>query len=654
MKLRRVTLKNLGPYQGEHDLPLAVDAQAEPASLVVVRGHNGAGKSTLFQSIGICLYGHGFLGPSVSRVAYLRHVGGLMSRLASDQATQASVSLELLTVVEGSEVSATVTRSWSGTGKPTEALSVLSGDELLEGAQAASWLQAVLPWNTMRLTFFDAENVVGLKSSELSSMLGDVVEESLGLDLVAQAIKDLEHFLLSQDPDGRDKEISALGSLERRVSEAGRELLEAEDELARLQEDQARTNRELFETQRIANLAGSCVGADDPLVAEELRALDADLSEVRGALLQELGGVAPYAVARQTMDRLGARLKAEEDALAIETALVEWGKAKELVQGALRDECLWEGLDSSGKTRDMLLERVVGRLKAGAPKATSVEIRHDLGRSEREAIRGWVRDAQNGLPERLGGLAARLLELDRRRSGLFGGVQGDAAQVEELQSALARAEEEARRSESSVQAATERIGAARAYLEKLEAEHVVLFKRIASRGDRGQQAHTLAAKTAGALSDYRDRMLKLRLGQLSSSFLEVFNGACRKKDLIRTVHVDSRSLDIKLITDSGDRVEIGRLSTGERQLATLSFLHAVRRMRGRSLPFFVDTPLARMDEEHSVSIERTLTATEEQVFLFLTDKEWETLEPLVRNQDPLAYSLSCSSRTSPTSVTRLE
>lgn len=63
MKIKRIQVKNIGPYVNENSFDF--DTSDVTKRMVLIGGKNGAGKTTLFNAIKICLYGC---------IAYLAHL----------------------------------------------------------------------------------------------------------------------------------------------------------------------------------------------------------------------------------------------------------------------------------------------------------------------------------------------------------------------------------------------------------------------------------------------------------------------------------------------------------------------------------------------------------------------------------------------------
>jgi len=93
-----------------------------------------------------------------------------------------------------------------------------------------------------------------------------------------------------------------------------------------------------------------------------------------------------------------------------------------------------------------------------------------------------------------------------------------------------------------------------------------------------------------------------------------------KKDLIQRIAVDEHG-DVKLLDSEGRDVRGNDLSAGEEQIFTQSLFSAVSAVSKPAFPMVVDTPLARLDQEHRTGVLKHLAQRGEQVILLSTDTE---------------------------------
>ena len=86
------------------------------------------------------------------------------------------------------------------------------------------------------------------------------------------------------------------------------------------------------------------------------------------------------------------------------------------------------------------------------------------------------------------------------------------------------------------------------------------------------------------------------------------------------------------------RVDISRLSKGERQIFILSLYWAIIKLSGQDIPFIIDTPYARIDANHRKEIsEKFFPNISKQVVILSTDEEineeyYEIIKPYIAKE----------------------
>ena len=92
-----------------------------------------------------------------------------------------------------------------------------------------------------------------------------------------------------------------------------------------------------------------------------------------------------------------------------------------------------------------------------------------------------------------------------------------------------------------------------------------------------------------------------------------------------------------------NRIELGQLSKGEKQVFILSLYWAIIKSSNQAVPFIIDTPFARIDTEHRERIaEAFFPEVSEQVVILSTDEEvvgdyYAALKPKVSAEYLLDY-----------------
>lgn len=107
-------------------------------------------------------------------------------------------------------------------------------------------------------------------------------------------------------------------------------------------------------------------------------------------------------------------------------------------------------------------------------------------------------------------------------------------------------------------------------------------------------------------------------------------GAKGEKKLIKLLKLSSLN-ELKNISEADigneqihlyKKIELGRLSKGERQIFILALYWAIIEISGQNIPFVIDTPYARIDANHRREIsEKFFPNISEQVIILSTDEE---------------------------------
>ena len=95
------------------------------------------------------------------------------------------------------------------------------------------------------------------------------------------------------------------------------------------------------------------------------------------------------------------------------------------------------------------------------------------------------------------------------------------------------------------------------------------------------------------------------------------------KDNFQSVYIN-KSYNVTLQDITGESVSPGILSAGEKLVLALSFVAALNTISGFELPFIIDTPMGRLDQEMKTNISKTLPkyVKGNQVALLVTGEEY--------------------------------
>ena len=162
MKIKRIQIKNIGPYIDENTFQFDVSDLTK--RLALIGGKNGAGKTTLFNAIKICLYGCVAYGFESNNARYYAEVEKLINTNEKlKKIGEAEVVIDLLFDDGKDNFTYTFIRSWRVAGKKiSESFTVYKNGVVLssyERSDFESYLLQMLPPNLFRFYFFDGERI---------------------------------------------------------------------------------------------------------------------------------------------------------------------------------------------------------------------------------------------------------------------------------------------------------------------------------------------------------------------------------------------------------------------------------------------------------------------------------------------------------------
>ena len=199
------------------------------------------------------------------------------------------------------------------------------------------------------------------------------------------------------------------------------------------------------------------------------------------------------------------------------------------------------------------------------------------------------------------------------------------------------------------------LGALNERIEKLNKDLVQLGKELlqAQKNDRKHKLLTtklnLAQQGADAIKgDYQGYSKAIRQS-VETKTKEIFRRLSWKKGYFQTIKID-KDFSLEIIDQYGKQARPD-LSTGERQILSISFITAISSIREEEAPLIIDTPFGRLSTEHRSNITKYLPDLCDQLVLLVTDEELHgqartNLEPYIGSE----YRLEFDKKTNYTTI----
>lgn len=646
MLFNSLTLRNFGPYVGEHvfDLRSAFE-DGHSKNVILVGGMNGCGKTTILDAVQLVLYGNRAKCSKRNGAAYSDFLMGTINT-NTDPERGAAIRLEFLLRMGGDAAVYHVTRSWKqATSTLRESIEVCK-DGRVDKWLSANWnlvVEEILPYGIAELCFFDAEKISSLAEDASSTKaVSEAINSLLGLDLVERLISDCritQSRIASRSAESADA--AEIRRLEERLVPLKRDLVRLKQERASLENDRLRAEEDV----RKAELAYAEMGGKHWENREKQSRRRGQLDEARRVLEQGLvtrsTGPLPLAMVLGLLRSMYEQATKESDsqrALAVEELLEQ--RDTELINMARTIGLNDNQLSAIEKTLSCDRKRRRRHTAQSAWLGLSSEGEELLSGFLTRGCKAVLSECANSL-DRCEGVIADQASVQRDLAAVpkEDALKGVARELKRATSRLAQANQLDRKLEADGERMKSEIAAAERAL-------AVLRERIVDeqiRSDENSRVLTLLGRTQDSMKQYLEVATRRKVGRLSQSITECLRFLSSKSSLVHQVIIEPRSYALSLFADDGTKMPRDRLSQGEKQILAISVLWGLLQSSHRSLPVIVDTPMARLDSRHRDRlVEQYFPNASHQVVVLSTDTEversyFDALKPHIARSYHLHY-----------------
>ncbi|KGG85573.1 hypothetical protein P609_12775 [Comamonas thiooxydans] len=591
----------------------------------------------------IGLYGHKAL-DGLRRSEYEQL---LLSLQRKDAVGDAAVEISVIVEIGGGHRHLEVRREWRRKSDGlTEELSIFEGGSKdLDFSQTwDEFIGSILPAELVQLFLFDGEKIEALANPErLPDLLRRATEVFLGIggiDALGNDLRALERRAALKHKGNSAEFASARNGL----GEWEAQVKNLEDKVQKLVQDHAAAKNDADRAQL------------------ELDKFTND-AQRRGLSAYEQAAVIRSAVvvSKNKVDSARAALAEimSDPVLPIEWLSKLWVQYHEVWEQNQHARH-FKLLGQEFKKRD---QRVLAALtKVAAPKATVEALRRvfadDLQAYTRKRsaqalplqdaypgdVERHLSDGKSRLRSELARLQSAQLELDKAEERI-GQIPAEE-QIADILNSLQKQSKLASSAEARLSNIRERLEEAQSSLSHARVRLNAAQERLGTEfRDRSLETKSLdaSARARRALMIFKDRLLASKAQWLSEMITTEFRNLLRKRNLISKVVVDPTTYRVFIEDGKHQELPMDRLSAGERQLLAIAVLSALIKERKGRFPVVVDTPLARLDQQHRAAlIKRFFATVSHQVVVLSTDQEvdgpaYEALKPFTNAEYTLHY-----------------
>lgn len=663
MRIKRLTLNNIGSFAGEHSFLFQTDNPQK--QIVLIGGRNGTGKTTLFESIRLCLYGYKLYGYRQNSQAYTNKIKHLINDKAKT-VSPATAGITMQIIIEDGYANSVfeISRGWTLSGNVLkESLCIYKDGNLLTTEQMQdfdNYLMQIIPPALFNFHFFDGEKISNFVFDQANGQaFRKAFLQICGLDTFALIEEQLRHNTRTQKGDSQSLVLEEYETAREKLTEAKESHMAA---LQKIQETQTKIDAlqdQITILDENMRKYGGVESEDWKTYEKEIQDEEAKRDELRRILKAAANDVIPFIILKNQLEALRLQLTTEgklkrnrlfkskfSDPLLKKKLQQELKDFLKLPDAEISDEFLF-GLYKT--LREDIPEHEMEFLQISENE--SMELLAKIHHYQNYDIQNLI-DAEKSLEKSLVRTKELRAQMDSKeivdsnhylvqKNGLL--IRLDAVRQQSLteKDTLSQTEDILQRAE-------------KAYQKTYEKYRAMLKEKSVS---------DMAARALLAFSELKQNLYAKYISQVEEAFSRNFHNLISKTDLIDGVYISSefeliaykiQEVDIahvlKQIQEYGEEClcsSIGErayriikdskssngkitvpikveqhFSAGEKQIFVMSLYQSLAEIRTSELPFVIDTPLARIDSEHRRNIlVHFFSRLPGQVIILSTDEE---------------------------------
>ena len=646
MLLSKIILNDFGIYRGSNQFNFRTTSEKP---ILLCGGMNGAGKTTLFESIMLCLYGQDSFELKISKKQYLDRIARAFHRdlTKKKSADTASITVEFEFAHDGKITVYHVERIWRNLdGSIAEELVIKKKKQAdddftnLDSMEKSEWQQFInqlIPKGIARLFFFDGEKIQRIAEEGTEDQyIRASFDALLGLDIVNQLNSDLSFALERINEEVHPSEIEC------KIKSAEKEKIEIEKRIDSNIEKQISIKTEMVNLQKkiqvkedlFSKLGGKFYEKHEELISSKFM-YQAGLQEIENNIRSLCADVLPFALIPKQLQELKDEIKSDQQKVqsTFEKKILE--KTFKEIQKQINSEGFLAKIkDDAKKEMQKQLEGVfedkLNSLNSNQPTTLS------LSPKDMEKMISLIDEISKAGPSRIQSLAESYNKtvdgLNSVKTALdnipkdneIGPLLSEINQYNKELGML-----EAQLSELKIQENIERH-----YMNKENKEiRSNLEKKFTDK--RVLDGLELGPKIQTVLKEYSESLREKKLALLENYILDGLEMLLHKKEFVHKVKINQDTFEVKLYNKNEDEITKEMLSKGELQMFATAVVWGLAKTSGRPLPFVIDTPLARLDDEHRDNlIENFYPYASHQIVIFSTNSEitqklYKKLEPSI-------------------------
>lgn len=655
MKIKRITLYNIGPYVEDNNFDFSI---SKDKNIVLIGGKNGAGKTTFFKAIKTCLYGCKVWGFDSPGKEYYSIVNSLVNfKMLYNSSAKAYVEIELV-FDDGKQSNTYVLhREWTKVKMTlSEFFHIKRNDELILGSEEddfVNYLLSIIPPDMFNFYFFDGESIAEFfLGAEGNKNFRNAFLKLYGLDTLSIMVENFSRNIKKTSTKESSYDIFNAARLEVEDQEK-----KCQDLLERIKETENRIDllqMKLHSLQNNYTKEGG-IGISDWKKLNTLISIEENERENINRWLKDVANnYLPFILLEKQLSALRVELNNEQEC-----------QRKKIVFKTLKNKEFINDIDcylQANRVSTINALSFVDFLQSKFNDSND-ELMFDFSINQINRILFQIQEKQAfdklSIKKAIAQLNSSLRKSKKLRDKMFvSSIDGYEAFMEEKD------------------AIENKITEMTILLERLKQKFEVQKKVCEISNDnftkaketyelilKNRSINDMAERAVAAYSLLEEKLIIKQAKKLQQEFLTCFSSIINKENFIDGIIIDKNINvipykfvkvqrnqlvnymklnkdflgmfdDVKLIMEM-NRLESGEVeyillpspikapfSQGERQVYIMSIYLALLKTSHKDIPFFIDTPFARIDSNHRINIVKEFfSKIKNQLFVLSTDEE---------------------------------
>jgi DNA sulfur modification protein DndD len=637
MLINHVEFHNFRIYKGTNQISFS---PKEAKNISIICGRNGYGKTTFLMGLVWCLYGKHMEEVDELYKKEIKENGGYRMYIAN--------SLNKLAKKEGESkfhVAITFTEV-NIPSVPCKEIRIIrefniynpkDGDpeiyidghknELTKDIENGNQLfiqELILPKEIAKFFFFDAEKIVTLATElnkqETRRKLSEAYSEVLGIKKYRDLKEHLEEvFSEIKKESASVADRQQLNTLNADIENLGVELSEAENRIQELEQEKSETNYKINQLQEKLIRAGNAITVEElESLREQKQRLQEESDTLKGKL-KDLFEIVPFAIAGGKLTVVYEQVHQESEQKAESYRLDDLRIKMDSILTSFERDTDVDRLQDILIHRDVKkffvrkleenLNRFFGIAELEVQKSEKVKSLHDFSESEKNELETLLTNLRSNYKD----LFARISKDYSRARNELNLISRKLAQAESNEEKPHIAEYRRQKQEfdhrliqidNEIKRLSEKVGKLNNQKTQFVKQKSDLSYKIQA-SEKNKDKSELIEKEIKILNDFIKSFKERKKKSLEDQILNCLDIFMHKRNFIKRVQIDimdNDEIDINLYDESNERVDLGQLSMGERQLYASALLQGLVEESSINFPVFIDSPMQKLDDKHAENI----------------------------------------------------